>query len=177
MGIYFYYKRTEDNHRKELLQAERKILELKNENLANEVNTKNSKLLFSSTQMAFKNDILSSIKSDLVDYQKNPEKNISKTIRKIERELESEDYWKEFNVYFSQVDTKFIDSLVVKHENLTQNDIRLCGLMRLNLSTKEIATLLNVSVRGVEKSKYRLKKRLALSSDQDLLSYIRNFLK
>lgn len=175
-AIYFYNQRTKEYHRRELLKAERKILELKNENLASEINAKNSKLLLSSTQMAHKNEILSSIKADLQEYQVNPEMNIKKTIRKLDRELESEDYWKEFNLYFSQVDTKFIDSLVIKHENLTQNDIRLCGMLRLNLSTKEIATLLNVSVRGVEKSKYRLKKRLLLSADQDLLAYVRNFL-
>jgi len=175
IAIYIYNQRTKENHKRELLNAEQEILQLKNENLAAEVNIKNSKLLFSSTQMAHKNEILSSVKEDLKEIISNPEANIRKTIRKLDRELESEDYWKEFNVYFNQVDANYIDALLAKHPNLTQNDIRLCGLLKLNLSTKEIAILLNVSVRGVEKSKYRLKKRLILNSDQDLLGYIRGF--
>ncbi len=176
-AMYFYEQRTKDIHNRQLLDAERQILELKNKNLAAQINSKNSKLLFSSTQMAHKNEILSSVKEDLKELIINPKVNISKTIRKLDRELESEDYWKEFNLYFNEVDTKFIDSIVFKHKNLTQNDVRLCGLLRLNLSTKEISTLLNVSIRGVEKSKYRLKKRLELTPEEDLLQYIRNFLK
>ena len=62
-----------------------------------------------------------------------------------------------------------------KHPGLTQNDLRICTLTRINLNTKEMASLLNVSVRGVEKSRYRLKKRLKLNAEDDLTEYILGF--
>ena len=62
--------------------------------------------------------------------------------------------------------------MLAKHPNITQNDLRLCTLLRLNLSTKEIAALLNISIRGVEQSRYRLKKRLDLEGAEDLVKYI-----
>ena len=93
----------------------------------------------------------------------------------LDQELRSEDYWEEFNLYFNQVDRSFVQNLIEQHPSLTQNDIRLCTLLRINLSTKEIASLLNVSTRAVEQSRYRLKKRLDLGNDDDLLKYISGF--
>jgi DNA-binding CsgD family transcriptional regulator len=96
-------------------------------------------------------------------------------VRKLDGELKNEDYWKEFNLYFNEVDQKFIDRIVKKHPELTKNDLRMCSLLRMNLNTKEIASLLNISVRAVEQSRYRLKKRIQLNKDDDLSKYISSF--
>jgi len=96
-------------------------------------------------------------------------------MRMLDRELEGEDYWKEFNLYFEQVDKEFVKNIQHKHPKLTQNDLRICSLIRLNLSTKEIASLLNVSIRAVEQSRYRMKKRLELTTTDDLVKYISEF--
>jgi len=78
-------------------------------------------------------------------------------------------------MYFNEVDKDFIQSLVQKHPSLTSNDLRICSLIRLNLNTKEIASLLNISIRGAEQSRYRLKKRLGLEKEDNLIKYITNF--
>ncbi|MCB9351419.1 MAG: two component regulator propeller domain protein [Lewinellaceae bacterium] len=167
-GVLFLIKRREAVHK-------RQILQLRNEKLATEVEAKNSKLMFSAVQMAHKNEILADVKNDLQELKQEPEANLRALVRKLERELMSEDYWEEFNVYFNQVDQHFIQSILEKHPELTQNDLRLCSLLRINLSTKEIASLLNISSRGVEQSRYRLKKRLGLGTEDDLSRYITMF--
>ena len=90
-------------------------------------------------------------------------------------EIEGEKSWEQFSVYFDQVNQNFTTELLKKHPSLTQNDLRMCALTRLNMSNKEMAALLNISVNGIEKSRYRLKKRLGLLVDEDLDSYLRVF--
>ncbi len=167
-GLFFWIKRRE-------AASKRKILQLQNEKLATEVEAKNSKLMFSSVQMAHKNEILTEVKKDLIDLQKTPEKNLNSLVRKLDNELKNEDYWKEFNLYFNEVDQRFLDKIVEKYPELTKNDLRLCSLLRMNLSTKEIASLLNISTRAVEQSRYRLKKRLKLDKSENLAKYITSF--
>ena len=166
LSVFYFWTKRRD------AALKGKILELQNEKLANEVEAKNSKLMFSSAQMAHKNEILTEVKKDLIDLEKKPESNVRPLVRKLDKELKNEDYWKEFNLYFNEVDQKFLDRLQKKHPAITKNDLRLCSLLRMNLSTKEIASLLNVSVRAVEQSRYRLKKRLQLSKEDDLTKYI-----
>lgn len=167
-GLYFWIKRRE-------AASKRKILQLQNEKLATEVEAKNSKLMFSSVQMAHKNEILTEVKKDLAEFEKNPESNFRSLVRKLDYELKNEDYWKEFNLYFNEVDQHFLDRIMESHPELTKNDLRMCSLLRMNLSTKEIASLLNISVRAVEQSRYRLKKRLGLEKTNDLSKYISSF--
>jgi DNA-binding CsgD family transcriptional regulator len=161
-------------HKQQMLEVESEILQLRNEKLAAEVNTKNSKLMFTAVQMAHKNEIITSVKEEFRELHKEPTNKLRQLLRTLDRELMSEDYWKEFNLYLEQVDQHFVQAVIEKHPALTENDLRLCSLMRLHLSTKEIASLLNISVRGVEQSRYRLKKRLGLRSDEDLSKYIAN---
>ena len=175
LGIFqFILNRREAISKRKLLQAESEILRLKNANLETEVESKNSKLMFSSVQMAHKKEILSKIKDELAISSGDKTK-IRQVINQLDRELEGEDYWKEFNLYFEQIDKNFLKQLQKSHPKLTKNDLRLCSLLRLNLSTKEIASILNISVRGVEQSRYRLKKRLQLDSQTELSKFILEF--
>lgn len=167
-GLFFWIKRRE-------AAANRKILQLKNEKLATEIEAKNSKLMFSSVQMAHKNEVLTEVKKDLIEFEKKPESNFRSLIRKLDHELKNEDYWKEFYIYFNEVDQKFLDRIIKRHPNLTKNDLRMCSLLKMNLSTKEIASILNISVRAIEQSRYRLKKRLSLENHEDLDKYISSF--
>ena len=99
-----------------------------------------------------------------------------KTIENIVNfELQDEDSWQQLNVYFDQVNHNFTKRMLKAFPQLTLNDIRVCILIKLNLSVKEMASLLNVSVPGIEKSKYRLKKRLNLSVEDDLNAFINAF--
>lgn len=168
IGVYLILKRKEAVHNRALLR-------LKNEKMAAEIEAKTSKLMFSTVQMAHKNEMLIGLKDDLLKLQQQSGAPLGSVVRKLDAELRNEDHWKDFDIYFNQVDQDFFQSLLAKHPALTQNDLRLCSLIRINLSTKEIAFLLNISTRAVEQGRYRLKKRLELGKEEDLNKYITGF--
>ena len=166
--MLFWVKRREAS-------AKRIILQLQNDKLATEVESKNSKLVFSSAQMAHKNELLIELKQNLIDYEKKPDGNLKSLFRKLDYELKNENYWNEFNLYFNELDHKFLDLITKAHPSITKNDLRLCSLIRMNLSSKEIASLLNISLRAVEQGRYRLKKRFGIDKSLDLAVYIKSF--
>ena len=90
----------------------------------------------------------------------------------IDKNLKKNDDWELFKEAFNNADRKFMKKLKKAHPKLTPNDIRLCAYLRLNLSSKEIAPLLNISPRSVEIKRYRLRKKMNLSHDDNLVNYI-----
>ena len=85
---------------------------------------------------------------------------------------EKEDTWTVFKEAFDNADNDFLKKVKQAHPSLTPNDLRLCAYLRLNLSSKEIAPLLNISVRSVEIKRYRLRKKMDLPHEQGLVEYI-----
>jgi DNA-binding CsgD family transcriptional regulator len=83
-----------------------------------------------------------------------------------------EDDWDSFAQNFDAVHNEFLSRLKAKHPNLSPSDLKLCAYLKLNLTTKEIAPLLNISVRGVEISRYRLRKKLDLANDVNLNDFM-----
>jgi ligand-binding sensor domain-containing protein/DNA-binding CsgD family transcriptional regulator len=167
------------NLKNQQLESEQEILSLQNEKLTTEIDTKNNELLSKAVQMAHKNELLSGIKDDLETIKTANETERLKSLRTLTRTLESEienkESWDQFLLYFNQTHQNFIHELQAKHPNLTQNDLRMCALTRLNMSNREMATLLNISITGIEKSRYRLKKRLDLTVEEDLSKYLMTF--
>jgi ligand-binding sensor domain-containing protein/DNA-binding CsgD family transcriptional regulator len=159
-----------------VLKVEGEVLKISNEKLESELNIKNSKLMATTLQMAHKNEILRNIQQKLEKvYIKKPEEalpQITKVSRSIDAELRREDFWDQFSFLFNQINQDYLKHLNQKHTALTHNDIKICALIKTGFSTKEIATVLNISVRGIEKSKYRLKKKLELPSAQSLTEYL-----
>ena len=76
--------------------------------------------------------------------------------------------WQQFALNFDKVHVDFLKRLREQHPNLSTNDHKLCAYLRMNLTTKEIAPLMNISIRGVEASRYRLRKKMNLSNDANL---------
>ena len=93
--------------------------------------------------------------------------------RCINKETENKQQ-KIFETYFDEVHDEFFKRLKEKYPQLSPNDLRLCAYIRMNFSTKEIATLLNISYRGVEISRYRLRKKLILPRDKNLSTFLLN---
>ena len=82
------------------------------------------------------------------------------------------DNWEGFKIQFQKVHPDFFNSLLKIQANLTQNELRMCAYIKMNMSTKEIANILNISDRSIQTSRYRLKKKLNLSQEIDLTTYI-----
>ena len=161
------------NKRKlEIKEFERKqeMINIENEKLQQDVESKSRELAVSTMSMIKKNQFLSKIKDDLKkvsDLQK-----IKNVIKTIDRNLNNEDDWKFFEEAFNNADKEFLKKIKTAHPNLTNNDLKLCAYLRLNLSSKDIAPLLNISLRSVEIKRYRLRKKMDLSHNEGLTDYI-----
>ena len=177
LGIHHFYKRRhrkiilerEKNLRMKNLEAEQQIIRLQKEHLEKDMNEKNGQLAASTMSLIKKNEFLSHLKEELKGAENTRVKNVIKTI---DKELSEEDNWKMFQEAFRNNDKEFFDKLKAKHPDLTSNDLRLCAYLRLNLSSKEIAPLINISVKSVEIKRYRLRKKMDLPRDVNLTDYI-----
>ncbi|MDZ4205086.1 MAG: triple tyrosine motif-containing protein [Bacteroidales bacterium] len=161
-------------------QAEGEIIRLRNEKLQSEIAFKNAQLATSTMAIIRKNELLNEIQVE-IDGQKVefgsrlPNKFYSRIRKLIERNIASEHDWELFEKLFDQAHENFFQRLKAKYNELTPSDLRLCAYLRLNLASKEIAPLLNISTRGVEERRYRLRKRLQLPSEQNLTEFILTF--
>jgi DNA-binding CsgD family transcriptional regulator len=93
-------------------------------------------------------------------------------ISTITKNISEGDSWSVFKDAFDSTDKDFLKKMKVAHPTLTPNDLRLCAYLRLNLSSKEVAPLLNISVRSVEIKRYRLRKKMELTHEEGLVDYV-----
>ena len=83
--------------------------------------------------------------------------------------------WEQFSIYFNKVHANFLEDLKAVYGNLTSNDMKLAAYLKLGLSTKEIAELMKISPRGVEISRYRLRKKLQIPAEVSLFTFFSEF--
>ncbi|MGJ8592778.1 MAG: triple tyrosine motif-containing protein [Aquaticitalea sp.] len=155
------------------LENEQTIMQIKNEKLNQDIESKNRELAISTMSIIKKNEVLGKIKKEL---KKTEQKNDNRSaIDLIDTNMNTTKDWKFFKQAFNNADKDFLDKIKSAHPDLTPNDLRFCAYLRLNLSSKEIAPLLNISVKSVETKRYRLRKRLNLEHDDGLVDYILKF--
>lgn len=152
------------------LEAEQEIIKLKNEKLEQDMANKNRELAVSTMSLIKKNEFLTSIKDKLKSSGDSAK--VHSVIRTIDKDISEEDNWQFFKKAFSNADKDFFKKVKAKHPELTSNDLKLCAYLRLNLSSKEIAPLLNISVKSVEIKRYRLRKKMDLDRETNLTDYI-----
>jgi len=152
------------------LENEKVIMQLKNEKLKQEVENKNRELTISTMSIIKKNEILNSIKKELID--QNSGDSCKHVIKTIDSNINNKKDWEFIEDAFNNADKDFLKRIKKLHPKLTPNDLRFCAYLRLNLSSKEIAPLLNISVRSVEIKRYRLRKKIELAHEKSLIEYI-----
>jgi len=166
----FYYRRILKH---EQIQNEKAIIQIQNEKLNQEIDGKNRELAISTMSIIKKNELLGKIKKELKKSSKKEE--VTSAINLIDSNLNNNKDWKFFKEAFNNADKDFLDKIKAQHPDLTPNDLRFCAYLRLNLSSKEMAPLLNISIKSVETKRYRLRKRLGLQHDESLVNYILKF--
>ena len=152
-------------------ESELELIRLKNEQLQRDIENKNRELAISTMSLVKKNELLHQIRGEL-QAKEDPSRNIRNVIKTIEKNTDEEETWNLFKEAFENADQDFFKKIQEKHSNLTHNDLKLCAYLRLNLSSKEVAPLLNISVRSVEVKRYRLRKKMELEHDEGLVEYI-----
>lgn len=155
--------------------SEKKIMSIEKDRLEQEVLHKSHEISSSALRLAKKNQLLEALKEGIIGIRKAPETQkaaISKLVRLIDSSLTKNDDWILFETNFNHLNSKFYEYLSEKHPHLSSNDLRFCAFLKMNLSTKELAALLNVSVRSLELKRYRLRKKLDLSHDENLIDFL-----
>ena len=90
----------------------------------------------------------------------------------INEEDKIDEQWEQFTSHFDNVHSGFLTALKAKYPNISPNELKLSAYLRMNLSSKEIAQLMNISVRGVEVSRYRLRKKLQIPTETSLYEFL-----
>jgi DNA-binding CsgD family transcriptional regulator len=152
------------------LKNEKEIMQLRNDKLRQDVDSKSRELAVSTMSIIKKNEILNTILNALEEVKED--NHVKPVVKIINQSLTDTSDWEMFQEAFNNADSKFIKKVKSQHPSLTPNDLRLCAYLRLNLSSKEIAPLLNISPRSVEIKRYRLRKKMGLSHEKSLVEYI-----
>lgn len=130
-------------------------------------------------QLCRKNELLASLQQEIADLSKQSKGENKSDFRRLQRsiqsDIQSDEDWRQFLATFEKVHPQFLAQLRQQTDKLSPAEQRLSCLFKMNLSSKEIATLLNISDEGVKKARYRLRKKLDLSSNINLQEYLINF--
>ena len=185
--VYRFVKRKKDRvierqrvvHQAELERQEKKIIELEKEQLEADLRFKSKELSSVVMTNIVHQEFLSSLKEEIQQQKLSGQysrKNLDKLLTLINNNIVSdEENWTMFQANFDRIHENFFRNLKRQYADLTSGDLRFCALFRLNMPTKEIAKMLNISIRGVDAARYRLRKKFNLLSEESLTDFLINF--
>lgn len=186
--LWFFYRLHNARLQRHLakLEAEkakelnRQQTESENQMLQNEVLNKSRKLADTTINLVRKNETLMKINEELIGAKKEKDtaklsKKLQQLNRLVEGHIANEEDWQIFEETFNQLHDQFFKRLKEKFPELTPGDFRLAAYLKMNLSSKEIAPLLNISLRGVENKRYRLRRKLGLPAEDNLVEFFMQF--
>jgi ligand-binding sensor domain-containing protein/DNA-binding CsgD family transcriptional regulator len=159
-------------------KSKQEIIKLRNEKLENDLVNKSEELSNIALSLIKRSESLGKIKQDLELIKPINDSKIqiyTSIIREIERNISDKKEWKLFQTNFNEVHEIFFKKLMEKYDNLTHGDLGLAAYLRMNLSSKEIAQLLNITPKSVELKRYRLRKKMGLHSEQGLSEFFMKF--
>lgn len=188
--LFFYYKwnklryvqklklqAEEQKHQREILEMELKaenelnVQEYEKHILELELQTKSSEVAGKSLSIAKQSEMIENIQS-ILDSEKDFNRLKSEIKKAIKINEVNKHEWETFETNLNQIHNEFIINLSKKYPHLTPKDIKLCIYLKMNLSSKEIAPIMNISFRGVELHRYRLRKKLNLSQEDNLSKFL-----
>ncbi len=165
----------ETKHLQEILFAEEQITKLQKRQLED----KNKELSTLTLQIINKNEALNSIRQTAVSALKDETCDgkdcIRQLIREVDVNIDLDNQWEAFKRHFESVHTGFFARLLERFPEITHNELKLCAYLRMNLSSKEIAQMLNITIESATTKRYRLRKRLQLKNDDNLVSFLNEF--
>ncbi|TCK69265.1 anaphase-promoting complex subunit 5 [Winogradskyella wandonensis] len=140
-----------------------------------EIEFKKKELASQTLHLVQKNSFIQELKENLEKIKKSPELfkvEFRRLVMLLKKESAEDKDWEVFKSYFSEVHNNFDIKIKEISNDISEKEIRLASFLRMNLTTKEIASMLNVQPDSVKKSKYRLKTKLSLGKDDDLTQFL-----
>ena len=159
---------------KELKIKDEEIDKLHTEKLQTELNNKNDQLTSITMQLLKNKEFIQNVQEKISDTlnKGSAKHDLKRLIKSIDHELSNNDSWDQFAYHFDQVHGNYLEKLSSSNIRLSPREIKLAAFLRMNMSSKEIAKLLNITTRGVELARYRLRKKLKLKREQNLVEYL-----
>lgn len=164
-------------HELELDRNEKEIIKLKNDHLETEVSFKNKELASTTMHLYKRGRLLGKLKDELTTATQNLSSkeervHFNKLLKLITEEEKMDHDWEQFAIHFDQVHNQFLSRIKQLYPDLTASDLKIAAYIKMTLSSKEIAQLLNISLKGVEIARYRLRKKLNLETTESLAEFI-----
>ncbi len=166
----FEQEKTIRRQKEEIAVKEKQLLEEKLETQNRELASKALEMLRINEAIG---NILDKMETLTADHRKQPE--MALYLRNLVQELEKQTHnntWKEFETIFKNIHNQFYQNLLSKCPELSATEIKIAALLKLNLSTKEIAAISFKSEEGIKSTRYRLRKKLGLASDESLVAFL-----
>jgi len=157
------------------LEAQEELNKLREEKLRADLEYGQRKLSATAMQVIGKNEMLSNLKKsleNLMNKKTKPDKVISDLVREIDNNIDLDKDWNNFKLHFEEVHQGFFFRLIEKYNDLTVDELKLCAYLKINLSSKEIAQILNITPVAVNKRRNRLRKKVNLDGTEDLFSFL-----
>ncbi|RZL41746.1 MAG: transcriptional regulator, partial [Pedobacter sp.] len=156
---------------------EKQISKLQTEKLQAELASKNRELANSAMTLVYKNELLQKLSEEILKLKdENGKKLADEQVRRIQKVINDgmndERDWHLFENSFNEAHESFFKKLKIGHPDLVPNDLKLCAYLRMNMSSKEMSSLLNITLRGVEIRRYRLRKKLNVPHDKNLTEFL-----
>jgi DNA-binding CsgD family transcriptional regulator len=186
---YLNQKNQEDQLKMQALLFEKQIKEKENDFLQEKIRTeqliydekiafKERELTAMAMQLLEKTNLMEDIQKQMQQFGQNEsefKKNIQSLSKKLRQNIDFDDNWENFKLHFEKVHPQFFLRLTSQFLKLTNNDLKSIAYFRINLAPKDIARLLNIDVKSIKMLKYRLKKKLNLTENDDLIVFIKTF--
>lgn len=194
IGLLVYSQlKTRIRKNRQLYEAEKQLTTVKQEQLESDLNLKqlyeekmyqemenmSKELTSNALHIIRKNKFLNQLKKELKVLKSSSDEPLNKRIRKIVKSIDYtfsiDDDWQEFETVFQKVHEQFFEQLRKAYPDLTSAETRLCAMMRLNLDSKDMATIMGISQDSLRIARYRLRKKLGIDKGASLYSFMINF--
>lgn len=161
-------------HQLELEHSEREIMKLHNEKLTADVDYKNKELASITMHLVQRGKLLARIREELLQETKdsNNGTELKRVIRLLAEAEKNDADWTQFARHFDQIHSNFLSRLKERFPELSSNDLKLCAYLKMNMTSKEIAQLMSITIKAVEVSRYRLRKKLQIPTEVALFDYL-----
>jgi len=162
----------------EQMVAQEEINKFEKEKLHTDLDKRSSELSVLTLHLVNNNEILGQIKKQISNIKSSEESSLDNTVKNltslINQHIDPDLNWKKFRVNFDDVHPGFFGKLQQNYPNLSDNDLKICAFLRVNLQSKEIAQIMNVSLSAVNKGRQRLRKSLNCVPQTDLHDFLSN---
>lgn len=161
-----------------ILEQEHIIAQQREQLLEAELQVKSKELASLALDAVVQHKTVANLKTAMLEQKRKGDINqqeVDRMLNQIGGNLNDEEFWDIYHKNFDLIHKNFFRNLRKQYPNLTPNDLRFCALLRLNLSTKDIAQFTNLTVRGIETARYRLRKKLAIPEGKSLVDFFIDF--